>query len=414
MTGGPRMTLITDMSLPVLPVDDPAFHKDPMPFVEAARLQHPWLAKFSSGYVVHGYQALKDLAFMDEKLEMGLDGIVEFYQAQGTPWAAFMNGMLNSTTGADHKRLRASIASAFTPRAANLVRPLMRTVISELLDEWIPKGEFDFADFASYFPVTVLCGVMGVSSEPIPRIRSAIESHMGLFTLERARIGEFKAAYDVLWKFADDLVLEREKRNGSGNDSTDEHGLLDTLIAAKNAGSMSETEVRYMLLVLLIGGYDTSKNMLTLTVHMLLQYPDYWARCAEDMAFCSKVIEEMLRHTNIATTFRNVKEEFEYEGHLFPKSALVTFATPLANRDPNVFPDPMRFDPERVYTNDNRHIAFGRGVHICPGQFLARTQLQEGLHLIAQRIPHPRLVGEIAWRPFLGAWGLSTLPLAVG
>lgn len=407
------MTLITEMSLPVLPVDDPEFHKDPMPFVEAARLQHPWLATFSSGYVVHGYQALKDLAFMDDKLEMGLDGIVEFYQAQGTPWANFMTGMLNSTTGADHKRLRASIVGAFTPRAANLVRPLMRQVISELLDQWIPKGKFDFADFASYFPVTVLCGVMGVSSERIPRIRSAIESHMASLTMNRALIPEFMSAYDVLWKFSDDLVVERERYNAAVSNA-DEHGLLDALIATKNAGNMSETELRYMLLVLLIGGYDTSKNMLTLTVHMLLQYPDYWARCAEDLTFCGKVIEEMLRHTNIATVFRNVKEEFEYQGHRFPINALVTFATPLANRDPAVFPDPMKFDPERVTDEQNRHIAFGRGAHICPGQFLARAQLQEGLHLITQRIPHPRQAGEIAWRPFLGAWGLSTLPFAVG
>jgi cytochrome P450 len=407
------MTLITEMPLPLLPVDDPAFHKDPMPFVEAARRQHPWLARFSSGYVVHGYQALKDLAFMDDKLEMGLDGIVEFYQAQGTPWANFMTGMLNSTTGADHKRLRASIASAFTPRSANLARPLMQQAICALLDEWIPKGEFDFAEFAAYFPVTVLCGVLGVSSEPIPRIRCAIEGHMASLTLDRALIPEFMAAYDVLWKFVDDLVLQREKRNSLSSNSADEHGLLDVLIATKNAGNLNETELRYMLLVLLIGGYDTSKNMLTLTVHLLLQHPHYWARCAEDFAFCSKVIEEMLRHTNIATTFRNVKEEFDYQGHRFPKNILVTFATPLANRDPSVFPEPMRFDPDRVYANDNRHLSFGRGAHICPGQFLARTQLQEGLHLIAQRMPHPRLAGEVAWRPFLGAWGLSTLPLSI-
>jgi cytochrome P450 len=407
------MKLITEMSIPFLPIDDPAFQKDPMPYVNDARLQHPWLAKFSSGYVVHGYQALKDLAFMDDQLEMGLDGIVDFYQAQGTPWAAFMKGMLNSSTGADHKRLRASIASAFTPRSANLARPLMRQIISGLLDEWIPRGKFDFAEFASYFPVTVLCGVMGVSAEPIPRIRAAIESHMASLTLNRDIIPEFMAAYELLWKFVDELVIEREQQIRKSSDNHD-IGLLDSLIATTHAGNMSNTELRYMPLVLLIGGYDTSKNMLTLTVHMLLQHPDYWARCAEDMTFCSKVIEEMLRHTTISNVFRNVKEEFDYQGHRFPKDILVIFATPLANRDPTVYPEPMQFDPERVTPEQHRHIAFGRGAHICPGQFLARSQLQEGLHLITQRIPHPRLAGEIGWRPFLGAWGLSTLPFAVG
>ena len=81
-----------------------------------------------------------------------------------------------------------------------------------------------------------------------------------------------------------------------------------------------------------------------------------------------------------------------------------------ANRDPAMFPEPQNFDPER--DNSNRHVAFGRGGHICLGQFLARNQLQEGLHLIAQRLKNPRSNGPIAWRPFLGAWGPKTLPIA--
>ncbi len=406
------MPLITDMQLPELPVETPAFHSDPMTFVDAAREVHPWLARFHGGYVIHGYQALKDLAFMDEMLEMGLDNVAEFYQVQGTPIADFLSGMLNSNTGADHRRLRDSIARAFTPRSANRARPLMQEKITELLDEWVPRGEFDFADFASYFPVSVLCGVLGVSSEPIGRIRSAIESYMKIFTLQRELVPELTAAYDTLWNFVDDLVLEREKESRVVDIDPNDSGLLDVLIATKNAGNLTEKELRYMLLVLFIGGYDTSKNILTLIMYKMLQHPDYWARCAEDLKFCGKVIEEILRYSNIATTFRNVRQEFDYEGHRFPKGVLVAFATPLANRDPQAFPDPMRFDPERV--DENKHLAFGRGAHICPGQFLARAQLQEGLQLIAQRIPHPQLAGEIGWRPFLGAWGLSTLPISVG
>jgi len=398
------MQLISEMSLPVLPVDNPKFFADPMPFVEEARRRHPWLARFSQGYVIHGYQALKDLAFMDDKLEMGLDGIVEYFDAQGTPWADFMHGMLNSTTGEDHKRLRDAIAPAFTPAAANRARPLMRQVISDLLDEWAPLGKFDFAEFASWFPVTVLCGVFGVSPEPVPRIRSSIEIHMRALALDRTVSETFLEAYDTLWNFADEMVAEREKAG-----IEDKGGLLDALIATKNRGGLSETELRYMILVLFIGGYDTSKNMLTLTVHKLLDYPGYWQRCADDPDFCRKVIAEMLRQSTIATVFRNVKEEFEYDGLVFPKDALVTMATPLANRDPAAFPDPMRFEPGRVY--ENHHVAFGRGVHICPGQFLARTQLEEGLHLVTQRIPHPRLAGNVGWRPFLAAWGLTTLPI---
>jgi len=227
---------------------------------------------------------------------------------------------------------------------------------------------------------------------------------MASLTLDKAKYPAFMESFDLLWDYAGELIAERESAGAN-----DETALLDALIAAKNAGKLNETELRDMLLVLLIAGYDTSKNMLTLTMYRLLDRPDDWQRCAQDIGFCAKVIEEMLRHSSIATVFRSVVEDFEYQGHVFPRGAMVAFAMPLANRDPQAFPDPMRFDPERK--SANRHLAFGRGEHICLGQFLARAQLEEGLHLIAQRISHPVLAGDIGWRPFLGAWGLSTLPI---
>ncbi len=82
-------------------------------------------------------------------------------------------------------------------------------------------------------------------------------------------------------------------------------------------------------------------------------------------AFCAQVIEEMLRHSTIATFYRTVVQDFTYDGVNFTKGALVVFATPLAGRDPAGFPEPMKFDPERVQAN--RHVAFGRGAHICLG-----------------------------------------------
>jgi cytochrome P450 len=396
---------VEDKDLPTLPLDQPEFFADPMHFVEPARRQHPWLAKFSQGYVVHGYQAFKDLLFLDDKLQPGLGGIVEFYDAQGTEWARFMDEMLINATGERHKRLRASVAEAFTPRRANQARPLMQKVISDLLDEWVPKGSFDFADFASYFPVAVMCGVLGVSTDAIPQIRNAIEDHMAGLTMNKARWGATLSAYDVIWNYVDGIVLAREREG-----VRDVGALLDALIATKNAGGIDEVELRFMVMTFLIAGYDTSKNMLTMTIHQLMDKPELWERCARDKSYCEKVLDEALRHSSIATFYRMVAQDFEYDGFLFRKGALVVFSAPLTGRDPSAFENPMTFDPEKAHSN--RHVAFGRGAHICIGQFLARNQLVEGLHLIAQRIENPRLAGEIVWRPFLGAWGLATLPIA--
>jgi cytochrome P450 len=398
------MYVITDAALPILPVESTEFSADPTPCVEAARRVHPWLARFSQGYIVHGYQANKDLLADDEHLRPGFGGIVDFYGVRGSMWGRFMEEMVLSQSGAAHTRLRASVATAFTPRHANQMRPLMRQVISQLLDEWAPKGGFDFAVFASFFPVAVICGLLGVSAEPIPRIRSALENQLASLTLDPAVKPVFMAGWDVLWRFADDLVREREARNALDG------SLIDALIATRNAGKLDDTELRFMILVLVVAGYDTSKNLLTLSMKLLLERPRMWTRCAEDKEFCAKVVEEALRHSAIATPYRMVAEEFVYDGFCFPKGAIVVLATPLAGRDPAAFPDPLSFDPERVHVN--RHVAFGRGMHMCLGMFIARNQLEEGLHMIAQRLKSPRVAGEIRWRPFLGAWGLKSLPIA--
>ena len=221
-------------------------------------------------------------------------------------------------------------------------------------------------------------------------------------TLDHGLAPVFLDGFESVWNFVDTIVRERE---ASG--IVDETALLDAMIAAKTRGDLDERELRHLIMVLLFGGYDTSKNMLALTLNLLIDRPDMYSRCAEDLDFCTKVINEALRHSGIASVFRQVKIGFEYDGFRFPEGALVAMSTALAGRDPAVFDDAMAFDPERKAT----HIAFGRGPHMCIGQFLARVQLEEGLHLIAKRLLNVRRVGELAWRPLLGSWGLRTLPI---
>jgi cytochrome P450 len=399
------MPTMTEADLPELAVESLAFSENPDPALLAARAQHPWAARFSQGLVIHGYQAAKDLLADDEHLKPGFGGVIDFYGVQGTMWARFMEEMVLSQSGPEHARLRASVAAAFTPRHANQIRPLMRRVISELVDDWAKDGELDFATFASFFPVAVILGLLGVSAEPVARIRGALENQLKSLTLDPAVKPLFMEGWEVLWAFGDGLVRDRE---ASG--AVEEDSLLDALIAAKNAGQLDETELRFMVLTIVVAGYDTSKNMLTLMMRELLERPQMYARCAEDRAYCGKVVEEALRYAAIATPYRVAAEDFEYDGFHFKKGAMVVIATSLAGRDPAAAERPFEFDPDQAHPN--RHVAFGRGGHICLGQFIARNQLEEGLHIIAQRLRNPRLAGEVVWRPFLGAWGLKTLPIA--
>jgi cytochrome P450 len=391
-----------DLSLPHLPIEEPGFGVDPIPYVEVARRQHPWLARCNVGYILTEYEAMKDIYYLDEKLVFPSEQIVQLMGAEGTGWGKFTTDMMLARSGAEHARLRGSVAEAFTPRAVGRLRPLMRRVVSDLLDEWAPKGAFDFAEFAANFPVRVMFGLIGADTAALPEIRASLEIQGSSFGLDATRMSVIEAGYQAIWDFVDRLIAERGR--GGGHDD-----LLDDLIATNSSGALNDVELRQMLLFLFAAGYDTSKNELTLIMHAMLRNPAIWARCAEDLAYCEKVVEEGLRHTSPSSPYRLVTEDFEYRDVRFPQGSMIVFPLAISGRDEAAFPHPTDFDPERALPN--RHIAFGRGMHMCLGQYLARAQIVEGVHLIAQRITNPRPAGEATWRPFPGVWGLKSLPI---
>ena len=166
-----------------------------------------------------------------------------------------------------------------------------------------------------------------------------------------------------------------------------------------------------MILFFFMAGYDTSKNVLTYTIWNLIKNPEIYERCAVDYPYCAKVVEEGLRFFSPGSIPRITTQEVAFRDVLIPKGTMIWFNVNIAGRDIGIFDDPDAFDPERQVTPNQRHIAFSLGKHMCLGQFIARAQLQEGLHQIPQRLRNPRLAGEIGWRPYPGAWGLNGLPI---
>ncbi|MBV1918086.1 MAG: cytochrome P450 [Sphingomonadaceae bacterium] len=391
--------------IPILPSETPAFARDPYRYLEEARKEHPWLARFAEGYVVHGYQESIDLLTDEKNLRIGYDMIIDFYGVRGSMWARFMNEMMLAVSGETHRLLRGSVAHAFTPKRAKRERESMRRVMNELLDKWAPAGNFDFAQFSAQFPVSVMCAILGISTDVLPQITAALDNHTKSLTFDPDAKPHFMAGWDVLWDFADRTVREHE---ASGE--RDPEALLSSLIEAKNAGHLDETNLRFMLILLLIAGYDTSKNQLSVAMNLLLDRPEIYERCARDTDYCRDIVEESMRYSSVVSNYRFALRDFTFGGVEFKEGDTIVMALPLSGRDPSVFPEPERFDPQRE--NARRHIAFGRGAHICLGQFIARYQLQEGLHLIAQRLKNPRRAGEVQWRPFLGVGGIKSLPIA--
>jgi cytochrome P450 len=281
----------------------------------------------------------------------------------------------------------------------------MRKVISELLDEWAPKGAFDFEDFASRFPVAVMCSLVGAPISEIPRLKSSMEAIGLSHSFDRSLLPSMQAGIETLDQFTREVMEERRRgiRRSDGPD------LLDALLKAQDDSGLTERELIDLYIAVLVGGYDTSKNLLTLIMNMLMDRPDDYERCAQDIGFCKKVVEEMLRYRGVSTAMRETTADIEYRDVFIPTGSMLFFALPVAVRDPRVLSEPDTFDPER--DQSAKHMAFGRGMHLCLGQHIARAQVEEGLHLITQRLSNPRSPGPAGWRPFFGASGIRGLPI---
>ena len=399
------MNTLAELDLPHLSMEDPAFARDPYHYVAEARKKHPWLATSKFGFVVHEYSAMRELLGQDDKMRPPYGGIVEKLGLQGTPWGRFTEEQMISLPPAQHRLLRDTFVPKFTPRSATQLRPMMKDTITRLLDEWTPKGRIDFEEFASYFPISVMFTLVGAPLEGVALLRDDLEAIGLAHSLEIERFPRIQEAMARLEAFVEKIIAER--RSHPRTDGVED--LLEIIIRSGDAGNINPQQLSDLIVFFFIAGYDTSKNVLTYTMYTLLEYPEIYRRCAEDHDYCQRVVEEALRWFNPGTVARFVDRDVVYRDVLLPKDTMLFFPLSISGRDPGSFLDGQAFDPGRQ--TDKRHIAFGLGKHTCLGQFIARTQLQEGLHQIAQRMREPRLAGEIGWRPFFGTWGLKGLPI---
>lgn len=402
------METLSELDLPYLPVMDAAFAVAPVQHFREARRQHPWVAASDIGYWIHDYQAIRDLLSQDDKFRPAYNGIVEIMGAQGTPWGRFTEQQLISLPPEQHAMLRTTFAKKFTPRFANQLRPMMQETIGRMLDDWAPKGHFDFEEFASCFPITVMFTLVGGPVEEIPGIRSSLETLGLAFSMDKSRLPEIHEGYERLEKLVQRIIADRRANPDRGQLGD----LLDLLIETSDEGRVPQRQLEDLVIFFFVAGYDTSKNVLTYIMRLLLDRPEAYARCAVDHDYCRKVLDEGLRLFNPGSVPRFTNEDLVYRDVVLPKDTMIWFTLNISGRDEKAFENPDSFDPDREIDPAVRPIPFSLGKHMCLGQHIARAQLQEALHQVAQRLRHPRLDGECGWRPYPGAWGLRGLPIA--
>ncbi len=401
------MTELSALELYNLPMGTREFAADPYSFVEKARKVHPWIARCEHGYCVFEYHAIRDLMSMDDKMRPSFDEVVRIMSAKGSPWGRFTDEQMIALPEREHRLMRDTFAAKFTPRFANQMRPIMRQTMARLLDEWTPKERIDFEEFASYYPVSVLSQLVGGPLEAVPGLRKSLETFGLGMSLKPELLPALDEAYLHIEAFCEKLIENRRKNPGR----SETPDLLDVLITASDEGGISTRQLTDLLVFLYVAGYDTSKNVMTYLMHTLMDLPDVYRRCAEDHEYCRKVVEEMFRYYNPGTSFRFTDAEITYREVKVPKNTMLFFPLSIVGRDPTIYQDPHQFDPGRAIDHTNRHMAFGLGKHMCLGQYIARAQIQEGLHLLAQRMRNPRRAGKSEVRPFYGIWGYKGLPI---
>lgn len=366
------------------------------------REQH-WLARSPLGFAVTRHADI--VAILRERRFHSALSLIPQMQGVAESMEERRPSIL-SMEGDEHARVRRLVAPAFTPAAANRLRPFMHEVIAELLDSVAPDGHCEFVSaICEPYPIPIICELLGAPREDWQLFSRWATDIFRIFNQNLAEdLPAIQQASDELWEYVTALIDRRRAEPGAD--------LLSALIAAEEAGDRLSTEELVMLAqAVLMAGTDTTRNQLGCCIALLAAHPDQWRLLVADPSLAPRVVDETMRYLGaVQGTARVASEDIEYRDVVFPRGTLVFCSLAGGNRDPEVLDDPESFDVTREITVP--HLTFGSGIHYCLGAHLARGELQEALVLIAERFPDLMLDGPVEWKPeTFGIWGPSRLPV---
>jgi pimeloyl-[acyl-carrier protein] synthase len=310
----------------------------------------------------------------------------------------------------DHTRLRSLVSKAFTPRVVEVLRPHIQQIVDGLLDRVKGAGSMDLIEqFAYPLPVIVICEMLGVPVEDHDRFKDwGLDIARGLDAIllppDSDVVRRSISARHALADYFRGLIAQRR--------AAPRGDMLSGLIAAEEAGDkLSEDELLATCILILVAGHETTVNLIGNGSLALLRHPDQLRRLRENPALIGTAVEELLRYDGpVQRTARIPSEDMTIGGHAIRKGEMVMPFIGAADRDPAQFRDPDRLDITRT---DNRHIAFGWGIHFCIGAPLARVEGQIAINTLVQRLPKLALQTDTPeFRQSLTLRGLKTLPVS--
>ena len=397
----PSLSLCNLLNPEVLANPYPLFHRlrseDPVhwdPFL------HAWVVTRYEDVVtvLHHYSAERTPT-PEQLTAMGLASL--------NPIAEIMVKQMLFLDAPAHTRLRTLAAHAFTPQRVEILRGHIREITNLLLDKVQHKGRMDvIGDLAEPLPCVITAEMLGVPVGDHLQLKAWSQDFaemLGNFQHNPERASRIlKGVLDMANYFRSAM---REQRLHPRD------GLVSSLMNAEIQGDrLSEDEVIANCIVTMVGGQETTTNLIGNGVLSLLRNPDQLEKLHSDLSLIPSAVEELLRYESPSQhTARLAPEDAVLGGRRIRKRQAVIAVMAAGNRDPERFPDPNRLDISRA---DNRHLAFGWAAHFCFGAALARIEGQVAFEGILRRLADLALEpGPLVWRNNLGLRGLQALPV---
>lgn len=313
-----------------------------------------------------------------------------------------------------HTKLRALISRAFTPRMVANLEPRIRHLSRELLDKRIEHGAMDLAaDYSVPLPMMVISEMIGIPITDWPRFKRWSDGILKLSYTMRGMERDEEAATAVsaftevsaeMNSYLTEMIAQRQV--------APKDDLLTRLVEAEVDGErLTQAEILGFFQLLVVGGQETTTNLINNTILCLVENPDQLARLRSAPELLPSAIEEVLRYRSpLQWIMRTPRRDIELHGQMIPAGKLMLPMIGSANRDPKQFRDPARFEITR---EPNPHIAFGHGIHSCLGAALSRMEARIAIGDLLERMGSLVLASDEPWEPrkALHVHGPASLPI---
>jgi cytochrome P450 len=435
------MTRAPDHAVPFFDIADPAFS------VTSAQVRQAreagWYARTSYGLAVLRYDQVSRL-IRHPDLRQGSRLWPAHHGITSGPFADWWASWVLNMEGEEHNRLRRLLNPAFSRRIVEPLRPRFGALAAELVDGFAEPRRCEFmAEFAEPYAARVIAILLGIPEEEWPTI-AAESAAVGLAMGVRIRehLPRIEAALARLYDHADVLIADRQRsprddfvsclvRAQAGEPGqagqAGQRGTGGTGQGGTGEPGLTAAELRDSLVLLIFGGFDTTRNQLGLAMQAFLEHPGQWRLLAGRPELGPAAVEEVMRIRPTTTwVTREATADFTFDGLAIRAGTTIHLFCESAGTDPGDTGDAGSGDAGSgdagsgdavagfgITTGERRpHFGFGGGIHYCLGHYVARTDMCEALTVLARRLREPRPAGRAAWLPDSGNTGPVRLPIA--